>query len=262
MAPVPANIPSPPRPFSEDPNRSYGESTLKKLFTAQDSEREVTRPRSRPQPDQRRAGTLSCDVALGCGWQPSHPTFQRKPKLPIMESFSRDQRIHASKKKPSTKQKELEYSHYDSSTTTNNEVEDQTVYKVCQYSTGSRYGYLIDHCPEITHPNSQLASRSRQFYHDSYNIPGKAQGVRVDLTFGTITMVLILLLLVAIMIVEVIDVIYNARESSTDDEGRGRSRTRRALSRAFISRKKAAFKIKDDQEKASMEYLLGENHDQ
>jgi hypothetical protein len=211
--------------------------------------------------------SLKCDAALGCGTLKSRSYKARaraqaravessfetdaskniklKQELSHMDDgtrleeyqdddispFERDRRIHASKK--NKHKQELSHTIYQENSEYEKENEDEVISRVCQYSTGSRYGYLIDHCPEFQQsapPHSHFVSRARQI--QSY--PETPHGVHVDLTLGTITLVMVFLLLVAIMLVEVIDIVFDAKRTSSPEGGRrGRSRTRRALAQAF-----------------------------
>lgn len=195
-----------------------------------------------PQPEQ--PVSLKCDAALGCGTPESrsYKARLRAAESRTRERFDRGRRTHALKSSEQKQPRSLivddtdqeEDYESDNENETNNETEeDEIVYRVCQYSTGSRYGYLIDHCPEPQQsipPRPQFMSRARQVHSH----PTKPPSVHVDLTVGTITLALVLLLLVAIMLVEIVDIVSNARETSFSESGRrGRSRTRRVLARAF-----------------------------
>ncbi|CRG89577.1 hypothetical protein PISL3812_06614 [Talaromyces islandicus] len=225
------------------PNPLYNKDSLMRLFTFQHSDNAqdgVIRAGHQRHPEPKPPVTLKCDVALGCGSQESR---SYKARLSAAESrrerFDRDSRIHASRSSKQkqarsydTDQEEYEYEN-ELKNENEHEDEDEIVYRVCQYSTGSRYGYLIDHCPEPLQsvpPSPHFISRARQI-HEHHTKP---LGVRVNLTAGTITLALVLLLLVAIMLVEIVDIICEARRSlSPEGERRGRTRARRALAQAF-----------------------------
>lgn len=196
--------------------------------------------------------SLKCDAALGCGSQESHSYKARLRASGSREAnaFDRDRRIHASK--ASDQKFELlhiddtihENEWYENGNENENEDEDEIVYRVCQYSTGSRYGYLIDRCAEPKHSlppppaSTRFTSRARQIQDHATLHTTRLPGVRVELTLGTITLAMIFLLLVAIMLVEIVDIISDARGTSPEIGRRGRSRTRRVIAQAFSSPRK------------------------
>jgi hypothetical protein len=230
--------------------------------------------------------SLKCDAALGCGTPESRAykaravessfetdaskTSKQKQKPSHMDDgtrleeyydedispFERDRRIHASKKNKN--KQELSHTIYQENNEYEKENEDEKVVsRVCQYSTGSRYGYLIDHCPEFQQsapPHPHFISRARQI--QSY--PETSHGVRVDLTLGTIALIMVFLLLIAIMLVEIVDIVFDSRRTSSPEGGRrGRSRTRRALAQAFgVPRKVFVDNPENEKETTGLEVSL------
>ncbi|QKX62211.1 uncharacterized protein TRUGW13939_09370 [Talaromyces rugulosus] len=254
------------------PNPLYNKGSLIRLFTFQhddNAQDEAIRAGHQKYPQveaPKSTISLKCDAALGCGtlesrsykartWaravessfetdasktskqkqEPSHMDDSTRLEEYYDEDispFERDRRIHASKKNKN--KQELSHTIYQENNEYEKENEDEEVVsRVCQYSTGSRYGYLIDHCPEFQQsapPHPHFVSRARHIQ----TYPETSHGVRVDLTLGTITLIMVFLLLIAIMLVEIVDIVFDSRRTSSPEGGRrGRSRTRRALARAF-----------------------------
>lgn len=217
-----------------------------RLFAIQhndDTQDKAIQTGHRKYPEPETPISLKCDVALGCG-TPESRSYKARLRATVSrtrERFDRDLRIHALKNSEHGQARSLIVDDPDQEEDENESEderenaaeEDEIVYRVCQYSTGSRYGYLIDHCPEPMQsipPRPQFMSRARQVHAH----PVKSPSVHVDLTLGTIALVLVFLLLVAIMLVEVVDIVSNARSKYfLEGERRSRSRKRRPLARAF-----------------------------